>query len=597
MQKRRYSLLLMLCMAVLVFFSCQKDISIEDGGTPGTTGTPIELPDPVQASVSGIVTDENDQPVPNAPVVVAGNIYTTNAKGFFNSARHTLDKNLTTVSVTMPGYFKALRSFPANANTRNYVAIKLIPKTLAGSFSSSAAGSIALPNGSQVSFTAGSIVNKSTGAAYTGTVKVFSVYIDPTSSDIGARIPGSFVGEDNSRRYGLASAGMIAVELEAPDGTALQLANGKTAAVKLLIPAALRNNAPSSINTWSLDERGVWKKESPNAAKNGNFYEWEAPHFSYWNCDIPNSSIYLSLLVTNAQGQPMANTYVDMIPTSPNLGSHAGGLTDSAGRATAFIPANEVLRLNVYNNYFCNTVLHTQLIGPFTGNSSITITVNPPPQQQLTVQGNVLNCSGAPLAAGTAIVYSGPYNVYHLPVTNGSFSYTITQCVATPTVDVVVIDNANLQQSNTATVTVNAGVANAGTLSACGVAINEFMNYTVDGTSYSIVPIPQSASLVAWVIPGTRTDIAGYEQPAGMPVKTLSFSTNGTASGSFAVRNDSLTINNYNGALPQPAASVNFTSFGPSGQFIEGSFNIPFTHSSTGATVHSCTGTFRVRRN
>jgi hypothetical protein len=219
--------------------SCQKELSNESGVvvTPGT-GSPIPAATPVQGSVSGVVTDENDAPVANAAVTVAGTMYFTNSRGFFNSPAVILDKYFSTVQVIKPGYFKAIRSFCANA-TRNYVAIKLIPKTLAGNFASGTGGKVTLGNGTELNFTASSIVDKSSGTPFTGNVRVYSSYIDPTSGDISARVPGSFVGQDGSKMYALASAGMLAVELESDAGVPLQLATGKTAAVKLFIPASL----------------------------------------------------------------------------------------------------------------------------------------------------------------------------------------------------------------------------------------------------------------------------------------------------------------------------------------------------------------------
>lgn len=596
MQKKLLSLTAAALVLLTALFSCQKELSTENGGTlpPVIVGTPILPATPVTASVSGIVTDENDTPVANASVVVAGTSYTTDAKGFFNTANHNLDKYISTVEVNMPGYFKAVRSFCANAG-RNYVAIKLIPKVLAGSFASGSAGSISLPNGSQISFTAGSIVDKATGAAYTGNVKVFSAYIDPTGSDISAKVPGSFIGQDNTNMYALASAGMLAVELESDGGLPLQLATGKSATVKLLIPASLQGNAPATMATWSLDDRGVWKKEA-SATKNGSYYEFAASHFSFWNCDIPNSSIYLNLYVTDQNNQPLANTYVDIKPTSANLWSHAGGLTDSTGHATAFVPANEVLNLSVYVNRICNGPAYTQTIGPYSANANVNIVAtvaatNPP----ILVQGTALNCSGAPVQSGTAVIYTAQ-NVYHAPIVNGSFSKTIYVCSPLTSVDVVVGDNATLQQSTTATVAVTANTANAGTMSACGVSTSQYINYTVDGTNYVISSVSPSAYFFASVSPGTGSLVNGYQQTSGA-ASGLGFSTPGTAVGTFGINNDSLSINNFYGALREPNASVTFTSFGITGQYLEGNFNIPFTHSSTGTTVHTCTGTFRVKRN
>jgi hypothetical protein len=592
------TLLSVIAISTIIFaglLSCQKELSNETGGaiTP-VTGSPIPAATPVQGSVSGVVTDENDAPVANAAVTIAGTTYFTNNKGFFNSPPVTLDKYFSTVQVSKTGYFKAIRSFCANA-TRNYVAIKLIPKTLAGSFASGTGGKITLGNGTELNFTASSIVDKSSGAAFNGNVRVYSAYIDPTSSDISARVPGSFVGQDGSKMYALASAGMLAVELESDAGVPLQLATGKSAAVKLLIPASLQASAPATIDTWSLDDRGIWIKEA-TAAKNGSYYELQASHFSYWNCDIPNSSIYLNLHVTNQDNVPLSNTFVDIRPTSANLWSHCGGLTDSLGNGTAFVPANEVLQLSVYANYMCyGTPAYTQNIGPYTANTNVNImaTVNQT-IQQVTVQGTAINCSGTPVVSGTAVIYTGANGVYHSTITNGSFSQTFLTCSLPASVDVTVTDNTNQQQGSTATVNVVSGIANTGQLSACGISTNQFINYTVDGNNFSISSVNAGASFSAFVNPGTlRTSIYGADQANSA---LLMFSVPGAALGTFPLVNDSLTINTYYAAAAQAGASTTFTAFGPVGQYLEGNFNIPFTDVTTGPTVHSCAGTFRVKR-
>jgi hypothetical protein len=593
--KHFYGAVASLLLLATTFLSCQKNPSTDTGVTaPPVIGTPILPATPVQALVSGIVTDENDAPVPNATVVIAGSNFNTDSKGFFSTNTLTLDKYISTVTVNKTGYFTAIRSFPANSG-RNYVAIKLIPKTQVGSFSSATGGSVSLPNGSQINFVAAGIVSKTSGAPYTGNVRVFSAYIDPTASDILARMPGSLIGQDASNMYALTSAGMLAVELESDAGVPLQLATGKAAAVKLLIPASLQGTAPATMDTWSLDARGVWKKEG-NATKNGNYYEFTASHFSYWNCDIPNSSIYLTLHVTNQNNQPLANTLVDIIPTMPGMIGHCGGLTDSAGNATAFVPANQVLQLSVKAYYACTTLLYTQNIGPYTANANVNIVSTINSLTQVTVQGTALNCSGAPVQSGTALIYSSNYNLHHVPIVNGSFSRTIYYCSPIATIGVVAIDNAAQQQSNTVNVAVTGNTANAGTLNACGTVTGEFVNYTVDGTPYTINPATAGNYLYTFVTPGFSTNIVGGNQ-SGIPnYGSLSFVTPGTAIGTFTVRNDSLSINNYSGAVRQPSASVTFTAYGTTGQFIEGSFNIPFTHNSTGATIHSCTGSFRFRR-
>ena len=147
----------------LLFFSCQKELSNENGnlgsGSSTSGGYKIPNPWPVNGSVVGWIIDENSLPIENAQVTVVNNTYTTDANGYFKTNTLVLDKFITTVKVSKQGYFKGYRSFCANA-TKNYVKIKLIPKQLSNSFSSNSASTITLSNGTNISFLANSVVIK-----------------------------------------------------------------------------------------------------------------------------------------------------------------------------------------------------------------------------------------------------------------------------------------------------------------------------------------------------------------------------------------------------------------------------------------------------
>ena len=576
-----------------LFISCQKELSTETGSVPQPTiGSPIPAPAPLAGSVSGIVVDENDTPVANAAVSVGGSSFVTDAKGFFNTGTLTLDKYFTSLEVNKPGYFKALRSFCANA-TRNYVAIKLIPHTQVGSFSSAAGGTITLSNGTAITFSAASMVDKSSGATYTGIVKVFSAYIDPTASDIAARVPGSLVGQDGNSMYALSSAGMLAVELESDGGTPLQLAPGKPANVKLSIPASLQAVAPATMATWSLDAKGIWQKEGM-ATKNAAFYEFAASHFSFWNCDIPNSSIYVHVHLTDQSNQPITNALVKIRPTINNLSTSSGGYTDSLGNGSAFVPANEVLNLSVSSGFTCGLPSFTQAIGPFTANTNINVTANVNPSTQVTVQGTAIDCNGAPVQNGTVTIYAGSFNIFHTNIVNGSFSKVITVCNPSNALQVTVTDNLAQQQSSTSSVSVTNGVANAGTLAACGISTFEFVTYTIDNTTTTITSNENPIRYARANTNGTTTQILFSDTT--FPFRRLSIFASGSGLGSFPLYGFAATPSYTSNAAELPGGFINFTSYGNVGQFVEGSFSVQFTHYSTGTTIHTATGNFRVKR-
>ncbi|MFT3911678.1 MAG: carboxypeptidase-like regulatory domain-containing protein [Ferruginibacter sp.] len=453
-----HSWLLMFLFGTIISVSCKKDIKNDQ--LPVSPGDPLPIPaaSAVNGSVSGLIVDENNTPVAGAVAKLGALSAITNAKGVFSFDHATLDKYITTVTVEVPGYFKAYRSFSANA-TRNYINIKLLKKTISGTVNSTSGGSVSLSNGTQLSFQANSVVVKSTGAPYSGNVKVYASYIDPTASDISTTVPGSFMGRDANNIYSLQSTGMIAVDLEADNGEALQLASNLPATIKMPIPASLLSKAPSSIDTWSLDEQGVWKKEG-SAPKTGDFYEMQVTHFSFWNCDVPCNAVYLNIHLQDQNGNSMPNTVVQLSidPNNTSWWSTSYGVTDSLGNVSGLVPgAQELVMIVLGNSYTCTTPLYTQTIGPFTTTTSITVTANITTTQSLTITGTAVDCSNNPIQNGTAIIYAGLYNYYNTTIVNGEYSVTMSSCNNFDTVNVTVIDYTNSSQGNSGSVSVSGG--------------------------------------------------------------------------------------------------------------------------------------------
>lgn len=460
--KKLSSLLVFFMASMILFSSCKKDIDAETNNPPVVPGEkyPIPAATPVTGSVSGLIVNENNQAVDAATVSIGSNTTTTDARGNFSLNNITLDKYITTLTVTKTGYFKAYRSFSAN-NARNFVSIKLIPKAVTGNISSSTGGNVDLPNGTQLTFQANSIKVKSTGAAYTGNVKVYTAYIDPTRSDISTMVPGSFMAQDASNLYTLQSAGMIAVDLESDAGEALQLVTDKPATIKMPIPASLLSKAPNSIDTWSLNDKGIWQKEG-TATRSGNNYEMQASHFSFWNLDVPMNAIYLTLHVQDQNGNPVINSMVQLsVPNTTTWWSTTYGFTDNQGNVSGFVPAAIGIEMSVFPNpYTCNSPIGTQTIGPFSANTNLTVTVNLTAAQQLMVSGTATDCSNGPLANGIAYIYFGTNSYIVANVVNGSYSTSIIHCGNITEVSVTIIDSSN-----------NSSIASSGPVAVSGNAV------------------------------------------------------------------------------------------------------------------------------
>ncbi len=564
--------------------SCKKDLdTVVTEPLPGDTYQ-VPAASPVTGSVSGLVVNNSNQPVNGAEVRIGSNMVTTDVNGLFSFTNVPLDKYFSAVTVTMPGFFKAYRSFSAST-ARSFLSVKLIAKTLTGTISSNAGGTASLSNGTELLFQANSIVVKSSGVAYSGTVNVYAAYIDPTAYDIRSTLPGSFIGRDGNSLYALQSAGMIAVELESATGEALQLDASKPATIQMPIPASLISKAPSSMDTWSLNEQGVWSKEG-RATRIGNNYEMQATHFSFWNLDVPTNAIYLTLHVQDQNGNPITNSLVELsIPNNNTWWGSTYGYTDNQGNVSGFVPSGFGIEMNVFPNpYTCNTPLGTQNIGPFTTNTSQTVTVNIGATQALTVNGTASGCNNVPLQNGVALIYAGQNYYQYVNIVNGIYTATINHCSPITSLTVTIIDSSAGTVNGSGTVTVTGNSVTVPDINVCGGSQNAVFTFGAQGglcgTSSPgggyIVGLPLSPNAVV-LLSVNVTELGNYQ-----------ITTNSSNGFSFSASGTFTTFGNNTVALVGTGtpANVGVTSFtAMSGTTTGCSFNINVTNGQPGMAV------------
>jgi hypothetical protein len=576
----------------IFILSCQKEVKTDNPATGGGgTGTVVNST-PVQGNVTGKVIDNNNNAIAGATIKAGNNTTTTDSHGLFRFNNIQLDKYSAVITVEKAGFFKGYRVFSASANNTNFVKLKLVPKTLIGSIDAVNGGSVTLPDNSKITLPASGVVVKSNSQSYTGSVKVYAAVIDPTSADISQIVPGSFQGTDaNNYRVVLKSFGMLAVELEGNSGEQLQIATGKTAKLRFTIPSSLRSTAPATIPLWSVDETtGLWKQES-SATKGIDYYEGDVSHFSFWNCDVSSQTVFLEMTIVTSEG-PLSHVQVKL--TRPN-GASSYGYTDSSGHVGGQVPKNEALTLEVLNT--CNQAIYTQNVGPFSTNTNLgTITVTLSPVNTLQITGSAANCSNQPVTNGNVLVYfEGQY--YNRPINNGNFSVTITRCSnSTAAVEIVAVDNVASQQSSSPwTGSASTGTINTGTISACGTSSVNFINYSLDGSNFTLNSTNPDDSISTYSSSGTNqstTAIFGFR--ISQPNLNISFYTQGAAVGTFPLQR--LSVNQYDSASIVTPFNINITTYGAPGQFIEGNFSGQIRELLNN-NLHNVSATFRVRRN
>jgi hypothetical protein len=158
------------------------------------------------------------------------------------------------------------------------------------------------------------------------------------------------------------------------------------------------------------------------------------------------------------------------------------------------------------------------------------------------------------------------------------------------------VDEASQQQGTAASSPVIAPTTDVGTVSACGNSSAEFLNYTLDGTSYNIT---SADSLTAYTIGQGGGSSNTYIDGGKVTGNRLSFKFAHTVNtaGTYPLTNMEVQTNTTlytNLTMVQPF-NVIITTFPQSiGEFYEGNFSGQFKDVSN--VTHSITSSFRVRR-
>ena len=459
-----------------MFFACRDNYDI----TTNTQLGPIPTIN-VQSTLTGRVTDTNGNPISGAIVEVAGQGLTTDDRGLFFVHQKLMNKNGTFVKVSHAGFFNAGRFAFPELNKSSFIEIKMMPKELTATFQAGAGKAFSIW-GVSVSIPANAIAGAG-GQLYSGTVNAYAVRLGPNDAGTFDLMPGDLRAQDaNGYAKVLSTFGMFAVELESPSGEKLNLFPGKKAAIDVFVPDNLFSYAPEIIPIWHFDEtNGYWKQEGEAPRSGSDHYSFEVPHFSFWNCDVPNDYVILNGHVSDAAGHSFSNIQVSL--SHQTFGS-GHGYTDSEGHFGGAVPANVPLKLTVTDA--CGNMLLEQEVGPFSQNTDMGNIVIPN-LETITVTGTLVDCASNPLAGGLALIQK--LDTVFAAITadeNGHFSATFHDCIPFFDLQVQGYDLVSLQQSPPVVLTPIDDVADAGNIQVCD-NLDQFFSFTVNGYTQTVV--------------------------------------------------------------------------------------------------------------
>ncbi|MDX5320678.1 MAG: hypothetical protein LPK45_06220, partial [Bacteroidota bacterium] len=290
---KKLSIVLLVLMAAFIS-QCKKENPhvwndpIPPGGGGGTVGNgilySINKGAAVTINASGIIQDEQGNPIAGAKVTLGSQTYTSNELGQVFIENGPAFKEIAFFKAEKAGYFTGSRSIIPQAGLNQFV-IRLMAKGSPQTFQANTEAH--LVNGEvHVDFD-GTVVDQS-GKAYNGKVNAYVRHLDPEDANITEIMPGSMRGADADGEKILETYGMVAVELEAENGQKLQLAKDHPATIMMDVPPSMLANAPAKMPLWHFDEvNGIWSHDGEGTLQNGK-YVGKVSHFSFWNYDIPN---------------------------------------------------------------------------------------------------------------------------------------------------------------------------------------------------------------------------------------------------------------------------------------------------------------------
>lgn len=417
----------------IIVLSCENDdLGEVQNSTQETTeessAAPLDFGTTVQADFMGRIVNDDGFRINNATVSIGNQSVQTDANGVFSIQGAAVFENFALVKVTKDAYINGSRAVVPQVNGVNSVEITLLRKNIVETVNSGQSSQVTYENSTV--FFPGEFEYPD-GTPYNGQVDVSVHYLKPNLSETFNSMPGMLLGEDaNGNAQSMETYGMLAVNLFDQAGEELDIAEDFPATLEFPVDPDQAAIAPNEIPLWYFDEEmGYWKEEG-SAQRQGNKYVGEVSHFTWWNCDLPLDYVTLCLNLT-ANEQALSGNYIELIRNETGQTIFYGTL-DINGSECGLIPANEPLTLKVYgSNAGCqDEIIFLDTIGPYSGDSTLDLTIPNEDIESSFITGNVLNCDNTPLQDGFAIIFDEIFDFVEgpIPVIDGELSYQLSYC-------------------------------------------------------------------------------------------------------------------------------------------------------------------------
>jgi|GEM_PF-1148077 len=381
------ALFLLLMIASLAQYSCQK--------TKTTT-------------VSGVVFDQNHQPLPGVRVIAGNKIGESDDNGCFLLEQIVVDGDRPLVKFQKQGYFSLVRTSSSSDEINQLKVILKIKETNASSNTVAcelpAGLSIEPGKGCRVTFSEKINPKRDIFAAVT--------YINTT--DIGqiAALPGGDMktynanGQSKHRSYGV-----IAVELSNNEGKSVQLPSSAYATLQIPVPESMLDKLTENPSLFYFEGfSGLWHEEGTAKIENGAI-TGIVRHFTYWSFGEKTDALaFIKGRVTDRNGRGIAGTEViaDQCPV----------ITDQDGNYKAAVTADS--EFDVELNYMGFRIKAAGM--PVKAGQIGIMDLSVPPMTY--ISGTIIGCNGKASAAQVNLSWGSP-DFSQVYTRNGVFELSI----------------------------------------------------------------------------------------------------------------------------------------------------------------------------
>lgn len=538
----------------------------------------------------GQVVDINNSPVVGAMVSIGNLEAQTDENGVFMINSAEVNERFAYITAKKAGFIDGSRAMVPTTG-KNKLKIMLLPNASIATISSGQTSEVVLPSGTKVIFDGR--FQDLNGNNYNGNVNVSMFHLLPSNENIGSLMPGMLYGKgEDGEEKSLQTFGMLNVELRGESGQKLQLAAGHKAKVEMVIDIEQQGSAPSTIPLWHFDDvYGYWIQEG-QATKVGNVYKGEVSHFSWWNCDVFESTINIQITIVDNNQLPISSANVVLTTASGITGS---GLTNEDGQISGPIPINQNIIIEIYD--ICNNLIYSSTIGPFSTDTVITITIPIASQISKQIQGVLTDCNGMPVQNGYVMLTYDDQNLFS-PVSNGEFNFQIITCPEANLFKIVGVDYSNLQYTGELTYTFSAENVKIGRIPACN-NIDEFISFRVNQQSYTLFVEPFS-NLPSSPLGFNADFIIRKNSPYG-EVESFQMAIMDNFTIGVPTENGSLRVWYYNENLNQMSyigfglntPNITITKYDPPGGYVDFTFNCTTSGANGPLTI---TGNGHVKR-